>query len=160
MSGPDCTQGLHEQLCKAIETDITLSGTFVQVLTVFFGSFIAGSFLNQLTSIIHDPTTIVEILGDAAPQVAVFFMTYLLLMVRSMPCLTSVTQNLHRALAEESSVLSSVALVPYILPEYPDSAKQDNSRVPLDIHGLCNKALSVGSSDIYRKGVAYATCKS
>ena len=54
----------------------------VQVLTVFFGSFIAGSFLNQLTSIIHDPSYLVSILGDAAPQVAVFFMTYLLLMVR------------------------------------------------------------------------------
>lgn len=54
-----------------------------QVLTVFFGSFIAGSFLNQLTSIIHDPSYLVNILGDAAPQVAVFFMTYLLLMVRT-----------------------------------------------------------------------------
>ena len=55
---------------------------FVQVLTVFFGSFIAGSLLNQINAIIHDPTTLVDILGDAAPQVAVFFMTYLLLMVR------------------------------------------------------------------------------
>ncbi len=53
----------------------------VQVLTVFFGSFIAGSLLNQLNAIIHDPTTLVDILGEAAPQVAVFFMTYLLLMV-------------------------------------------------------------------------------
>lgn len=54
----------------------------LQVLTVFFGSFIAGSFLNQLTAIIHDPSYLISILGDAAPQVAVFFMTYLLLMVR------------------------------------------------------------------------------
>ncbi len=53
----------------------------LQVLTVFFGSFIAGSLLNQINAIIHDPTTVVDILGDAAPQVAVFFMTYLLLMV-------------------------------------------------------------------------------
>lgn len=53
----------------------------MQVLTVFFGSFIAGSLLNQLNAIIHDPTTLVDILGEAAPQVAVFFMTYLLLMV-------------------------------------------------------------------------------
>lgn len=60
----------------------SLSVLMVQVLTVFFGSFIAGSFLNQLTSIIHDPSYLVSILGDAAPQVAVFFMTYLLLMVR------------------------------------------------------------------------------
>ncbi|KAL3134038.1 hypothetical protein ABBQ32_008470 [Trebouxia sp. C0010 RCD-2024] len=54
-----------------------------QVLTVFFGSFIAGSFLNQLTAIIHDPSYLISILGDAAPQVAVFFMTYLLLMALS-----------------------------------------------------------------------------
>ncbi|KAL0039508.1 hypothetical protein WJX77_000232 [Trebouxia sp. C0004] len=54
-----------------------------QVLTVFFGSFIAGSLLNQLNAIIHDPTTLVDILGEAAPQVAVFFMTYLLLMALS-----------------------------------------------------------------------------
>ena len=53
----------------------------MQVLTVFFGSFIAGSLLNQLNAIIHNPTTLVDILGEAAPQVAVFFMTYLLLMV-------------------------------------------------------------------------------
>ena len=52
------------------------------MLTVFFGSFIAGSLLNQVNAIIHDPTTLVDILGEAAPQVAVFFMTYLLLMVR------------------------------------------------------------------------------
>lgn len=56
--------------------------SMLQVLTVFFGSFIAGSFLNQLTAIIHDPSYLISILGDAAPQVAVFFMTYLLLMVR------------------------------------------------------------------------------
>ena len=54
---------------------------YMQVLTVFFGSFIAGSLLNQLNAIIHNPTTLVDILGEAAPQVAVFFMTYLLLMV-------------------------------------------------------------------------------
>ena len=53
----------------------------LQVLTVFFGSFIAGSLLNQIQSIVHNPTSLVHILGDAAPQVAVFFMTYLLLMV-------------------------------------------------------------------------------
>ena len=61
----------------------------LQVLTVFFGSFIAGSLLNQIQSIIHNPTSLVHILGDAAPQVAVFFMTYLLLMV-SCSCLSTI----------------------------------------------------------------------
>ena len=79
-------------LCSCVKlSDSTLDGISTQVLTVFFGSFIAGSFLNQLTSIIHDPSTLVDILGDAAPQVAVFFMTYLLLMVRLLPCLKFVT---------------------------------------------------------------------
>ena len=71
-------------MCNSISFDLLNVLILVaQVLTVFFGSFIAGSFLNQLTSIIHDPSYLVNILGDAAPQVAVFFMTYLLLMVRT-----------------------------------------------------------------------------
>ena len=83
----------------------------LQVLTVFFGSFIAGSLLNQIQSIVHNPTSLVHILGDAAPQVAVFFMTYLLLMVShltqhkclavccdSIKCMLPVSQGLHVSL--------------------------------------------------------------
>lgn len=68
-------------MCSNSFDPLNVLQLMAQVLTVFFGSFIAGSFLNQLTSIIHNPGYLVSILGDAAPQVAVFFMTYLLLMV-------------------------------------------------------------------------------
>lgn len=49
-----------------------------QVITVFFGSFIAGTFANQFEVLITDPSDIVNLLGTAAPQTAIFFMTFLL----------------------------------------------------------------------------------
>lgn len=52
----------------------------MQVMTIFFATFIAGSFLNQVQLVINDPTSIVRILGAAAPQTASFFMSYLLLL--------------------------------------------------------------------------------
>lgn len=49
-----------------------------QVITVFFGSFIAGTFANQFKVLINDPNDIVNLLGTAAPQTAIFFMSFLL----------------------------------------------------------------------------------
>jgi hypothetical protein len=49
-----------------------------QVITVFIGSFIAGSFANQFEQLVKDPGSIVQIFGTAAPQTGIFFMTYLL----------------------------------------------------------------------------------
>ena len=51
-----------------------------QVITVFFASFIAGSFLNQIQQFASAPGTIVNVLGTAAPQSATFFMSYILLL--------------------------------------------------------------------------------
>ncbi|PSC73975.1 ERD4-related membrane isoform B [Micractinium conductrix] len=50
-----------------------------QVITVFLGSFIAGTFANQLDQFINDPGSIITIFGTSAPQTAIFFLTYLLL---------------------------------------------------------------------------------
>ena len=52
----------------------------MQVLTIFFATFLAGSFFNQVQLVVNDPTSIVRILGAAAPQTASFFMSYLLLL--------------------------------------------------------------------------------
>lgn len=49
-----------------------------QVVTTFFGSFIAGSFANQFKQLIEDPGSIVNIFGTAAPQTAIFFSTFLM----------------------------------------------------------------------------------
>ena len=49
-----------------------------QVVTVFFGSFIAGTFANQFEVLIKNPGNIVTLLGTAAPQTAIFFMSFLL----------------------------------------------------------------------------------
>jgi hypothetical protein len=49
-----------------------------QVITVFFGSFIAGTFANQFEVLIKNPGDIMTLLGTAAPQTAIFFMTFLL----------------------------------------------------------------------------------
>ena len=48
-----------------------------QVITVFFGSFVAGTFANQFQQLISGPGSIVTILGTSAPQAAIFFMTFL-----------------------------------------------------------------------------------
>jgi len=50
------------------------------VVTIFFGTFVAGSFLNQIQLFISAPKSILRILGAAAPQTASFFMSYLLLL--------------------------------------------------------------------------------
>jgi hypothetical protein len=52
----------------------------LQVLTIFFATFLAGSFFNQVQLFVSNPTSIVRILGSAAPQTASFFMSYLLLL--------------------------------------------------------------------------------
>lgn len=49
-----------------------------QFITVFLGSFIAGTFANQFEQLLDDPSSIVSIFGTAAPQVGIFFMTYIL----------------------------------------------------------------------------------
>ncbi len=50
------------------------------MVTVFFATFIAGSFLNQINQFINAPASVVRILGAAAPQTAAFFINYLLLL--------------------------------------------------------------------------------
>lgn len=42
----------------------------LQVLTVFFGSFVAGSFANQIRQFAQQPGSILTVLGTAAPQTA------------------------------------------------------------------------------------------
>ncbi|KAK9811621.1 hypothetical protein WJX72_007134 [[Myrmecia] bisecta] len=50
-----------------------------QVITVFFASFVAGSFLTQIQQFVKDPGSVVKVLGTGAPSTAIFFTTYLLL---------------------------------------------------------------------------------
>ena len=57
-----------------------MSSVPVQVLTIFFATFLAGSFFNQVQLFVNTPASIVRILGAAAPQTASFFMSYLLLL--------------------------------------------------------------------------------
>ena len=57
-----------------------ISSVPVQVLTIFFATFLAGSFFNQVQLFVNNPASIVRILGAAAPQTASFFMSYLLLL--------------------------------------------------------------------------------
>jgi hypothetical protein len=50
-----------------------------QVITVFFGSFIVGSFFSQFNQWIDNPTSAVNLIGTAVPQTASFFLTYVTL---------------------------------------------------------------------------------
>ena len=47
-----------------------------QVITVFFGSFIVGSFFSQYHQWIDNPSSAVNLMGTAIPQTASFFLTY------------------------------------------------------------------------------------
>ena len=56
-----------------------VSGMYIfEFITVFLGSFIAGTFANQFQQILDDPGSIVQVFGTAAPQVGLFFMSYIL----------------------------------------------------------------------------------
>ena len=75
-----CARNIEAQLLRQRLTAQTLSNRCLlmqvrkffifQVLVSFFGSFIAGSLLNQVQQIIQDPSSIVQVLGNAAPQTA------------------------------------------------------------------------------------------
>ena len=56
-----------------------------QFITVFLGSFIAGSVLNQATTLFKNPTSIIQILGTSAPLTSIFFLTFIELNVRAAP---------------------------------------------------------------------------
>lgn len=49
-----------------------------QIFTTFLGSFITGSIANQFKQLIEDPGSIIDILGTAAPQTAIFFTSFVL----------------------------------------------------------------------------------
>lgn len=62
-----------------------------QFITVFLGSFIAGSFLNQARELINNPTSIISTLGTSAPLTSIFFLTFIELNVRH-PHIHSITR--------------------------------------------------------------------
>ena len=63
---------------------ITHQHACVQFITVFLGSFIAGSVLNQARALINNPTMIFSTLGTAAPLTSIFFLTWIELNVSAL----------------------------------------------------------------------------
>lgn len=64
-----------------------------QFITVFLGSFVAGSFFNQAKELINNPTSIVSTLGTSAPLTAIFFLTFIELNVRDLVPLAQVSSG-------------------------------------------------------------------
>ena len=54
-----------------------------QIITVFFGTLIAGSIASQIKVFLEQPTLFLTTLGTAAPLTSIFFLTYVQLNVRA-----------------------------------------------------------------------------
>lgn len=52
-----------------------------QIITVFLGSFVGGTMMNQLQHWLQNPESALTILGTAAPLTAIFFTQYIMLQV-------------------------------------------------------------------------------
>ena len=63
-----------------LKTTATHFGSFApQVMTVWLGTFLVGSFFSQFHQWLDNPSSAVNLLGTAVPQTASFFLTYLAL---------------------------------------------------------------------------------
>jgi hypothetical protein len=51
------------------------------VLIVWLGSFLTGTFFNQLKQWVNAPSSAVNLIGTAVPLTAIFFMSYMVLQV-------------------------------------------------------------------------------
>lgn len=68
-----------------------------QIITVFFGTLIAGSIASQIKVFLEQPTLFLTTLGTAAPLTSIFFLTYVELNVRGR-CTAACTPAVHLAL--------------------------------------------------------------
>ena len=67
----------------------------MQVVTVFIGSFIVGSFFTNFQNWIKDPSKAATILGTAAPLQSIFFLNYIMFNVRVSPSAASAGASRH-----------------------------------------------------------------
>ena len=60
---------------------LRLTSADAQVVTVFLGSFLAGSLFSQFTAWVDHPASAITILGTSAPLTSIFFLNYISLSV-------------------------------------------------------------------------------
>ena len=75
---------MPQRLCQPLASCTPEHSVSAQVLTVFLGSFLAGSLFSQFNAWIDNPSSAVTILGTAAPLTSIFFLNYISLGVCSL----------------------------------------------------------------------------
>ena len=117
------------QTCTLLRSSgFEFGGNLMQVFTVFLASFIGGSFFTQFQQWIDDPSSAVTIIGMSAPATSIFFLTYIVLQVRSPASVLSKVHSLPFSSHSRLSVLLDQHLLQVLILMYANGLHMHECR--------------------------------